>query len=436
MTIKKKKSFFKFIIIIMVITVFFNFSTFNSFSEVNRRNFVEPSLFQQKSDDYLPVIISFNKDSYINDLNLFMEKFNQNFSLKYKFSIIPAISGYLSPKSLIKLQNLDINLNVFENNQYSYPNKQIEGEKDLKVNQISTESWWMDAIGKNEFNVKNLDGNGVSVGILDTGIGYNTSTGIEIHQDLQGRVGQHINFATGIPNDDVYDKYGHGTHVAGIIASSGVSSNGKYSGIAPGVQIYNVKVLNNSGSGFEDDIIKGIEWCVNESIDIINLSLGGGQADPNTPESMALTNASRQGVVCVVSSGNEGDNYYTSSSPSGANGIISVGSVDENYKISSFSSRGPNLANSFDPDIVAPGEGIISTCNYNSFLEKYYNFFDLLIDGDGSEQNKYIALDGTSMAAPMVSGAISLILEKFYLFNLSNSFIISSLMESDRKSVV
>lgn len=376
------------------------------------------------------VIVVFGGDSPLLDRQLFLDKFKgPEFTVRHVFNIIPAVSGVVKEASMHVIETARSVARVYQNTKREVPVSLPAMSGGLVPRASAGDAWWKQVLGL-DASTANLSGQGVRVGVLDTGIGFNSSNGHVHHPDLAGRIVSSVNFASGLSSDDVYDAYGHGTHVAGIIAASGHSSSGLYAGIAPGVDIYNVKVLNNTGSGYEDDIIRGIEWCVEQGLDIINLSLGGGAPDPTDPESLALLNASSQGVLAVVSAGNDGPRLLTVASPGGASGVITVGAVNEELHVSSFSSRGPNLDRVFKPDVVAPGENIISTVAYNSFLEKYLHYFERVIPGSSGNQDGYIPLDGTSMAAPVVAAAAALVIERFSHSELPPALIIASLMDS------
>jgi subtilisin family serine protease len=410
------------------------------------QNFIDPSLLEaaieHKSTGQDPVIIMFSSASFKEDSQAFLQRYQgHGFELEYTFQIIPAISGILDELNFTGISSLGYSVQVYNNTVYqlSLPNlNQTASAASSDEIQNSATNWWDQAIGlvRNGAaspEVAGLNGSSIKVGIIDTGIGYKSSTGgIDYHVDLAGKVASSVNFASGMASTDVYDEFGHGTHVAGIIAGSGLASNGEYAGIAPGVQLYDIKVLNDSGSGFEGDIIAGIAYAVTNHLNIISLSLGGGLADPTDPESQALLNATRQGVLAVVAAGNSGPSYFTASSPGGAPGIITVGSVGPSLTVSDFSSRGPNLGRLFEPSVVAPGEGIISTLGYNSYLERLLNYFGEVIVTNKTlgEENGYIPLDGTSMATPMVTGCAALILQKFKSYSLSPETVIASLMET------
>ncbi|MBN2154240.1 MAG: S8 family serine peptidase, partial [Candidatus Lokiarchaeota archaeon] len=383
-------------------------------------------------DEVVPVIVIFDADTCAGDSSAFLRAMaGSSFVLTHRFSIIPGISGRVRAGDLDALASIadSISFRVCENENVSVqlaPRVQVGGDAPAGIGPSQTTNWWHDAIGRNQTLVQGLDLSAVKVGVIDTGIGFERSGSYAVHSDLAGSIVTSVNFASGTSPNDVYDWYGHGTHVAGIIAASSQS----FPGVAPGVKVYNIKVLNGSGAGLEEDIILGIEYAVNESLDIINLSLGGGNPDPLDPQSMAIKNATEQGVVAVIANGNSGPGYFTVTSPAAAVGAVSVGAVDQLREVTGFSSWGPSLGAIFKPDVVAPGEGIVSTLGSNSFLQKYYGYFELTMSGETDATNDYVALGGTSMAAPMVAGAAALILAKYRPYDLAPSTVAASLLES------
>jgi subtilisin family serine protease len=227
------------------------------------------------------------------------------------------------------------------------------------------------------WNNYNSTGTGVIVAVLDTGVNYD-------HAELSSDVGVGLSFI-GFSSTLFYmDDHGHGTHVAGIITATGLRTNTK--GVAPDAEIWAAKVCDSSGSCWESDIAKAIEHVVDEEISrIISISLGGGgTAGPNCNNDYLAKKvnwATDQGVVVVAAAGNTG-NLVTS--PGCASGAIAVGAVNQDDYVASFSGRGKAL------DIVAPGVNIYST----------------VLNGG------YASWSGTSMATPMVSGTVALLLQK------------------------
>ena len=207
----------------------------------------------------------------------------------------------------------------------------------------------------------------VVVAVLDTGVWIN-------HPLLEGRTVEGYDF---FDNDnDPSDTDGHGTHVAGIVASS-------TKGLP--VKIMPVRVMDTDG-GYDSVIGEGIKYAVDNGADVINMSLTGEGSSRYLEE--AVEYASSNGVVVVVSAGNDSDDtskYY----PAGIEKCITVSAVDENDGFADFSNFGEAV------DIAAPGVGIVSSVTLSA-------------DGDGRIDG-YMGMDGTSMAAPFASAAVSLL---------------------------
>jgi hypothetical protein len=253
------------------------------------------------------------------------------------------------------------------------------------------------------------DGSGIKVAVADSGIDAT-------HPDLFGKViaaNSFVRTIYGYTSDDLVtdDGFGHGTYVAGIIAGSGALQP-EYRGVAPQAQLINSKCIDAFGRGFTAGIIKAIEYAVNMSADVINLSLGGSPADPDDPLSLAADSAARSGTVVVAAAGNEGPNYSTGDIPAAARLAISVGAYNTSSSIASFSSRGPTLDGRPFPDLVAPGVDVTSTLASSS---SFYDYATRL----GLTDGYYITLGGTSAATPFVSGAAALLLSAVGLTQLN-----------------
>jgi subtilisin family serine protease len=212
----------------------------------------------------------------------------------------------------------------------------------------------------------------VDVAVIDTGIDAS-------HPDLNVIDG--VNFAKG---KSWSDGNGHGTHVAGTIAAK----NNEFGvvGVAPGANLYAVKVLDNRGSGFMSDVIRGVDWVAAnaDTIEVANMSLGGSTS---STLNAAVENAVNAGVVFVVAAGNESTDAC-SKSPASTPSAITVSALDDRLTnnlddpIASFSNYGSCV------DMIAPGVLILSTWK----------------GGD------YNTISGTSMASPHVAGAAALYL--------------------------
>jgi len=283
------------------------------------------------------------------------------------------------------------------------------------------------------------DGAGVGVAIVDSGV---TSW----HDDLIGtvatradpdgpppiggsqRVTAFVDFVNGWPS--TYDDFGHGTHVAGIIGGNGFDSNGSRMGVAPGASLVALKVLDSAGRGYISDVIAAIDYAIEHrdalNIRLLNLSVAAAvhESYATDPLTLAAKRAVEAGIVVVTSAGNLGRNaagapqYGAVTAPGNAPWVITVGaashqgSVDRADDIvAAFSSRGPTyLDYAAKPDLVAPGVGLESLSDPSSAL--YSTHPEWLLAGTVQTWYlPYLSLSGTSMAAPVVSGTIALMLQ-------------------------
>ena len=244
------------------------------------------------------------------------------------------------------------------------------------------------AIGVPEVWAAGYRGAGVKVAIVDTGIDPD-------HPDLAGRVAGGESFVGG----DYRDENGHGTHVAGIIAGSGAASGGRYRGVAPEATLYVARVLDRDGSGAMSGVMAGVEWAVDQGVQVINLSLGGaGSSDGQDALSLTCNAAVAQGIVVCVAAGNAGPGAKTIGAPGAAADVITVGAVDRQDAVARFSARGPTADGRDKPDVCFPGVGIVSTRAAG------------LSPGEPVDEH-YTAISGTSMATPHASGVAALLLQ-------------------------
>ena len=268
-------------------------------------------------------------------------------------------------------------------------------------------------------DVPALSGRGVSVAVIDSGIDTT-------HYALRGRVVATKDFTGG----DGIDRFGHGTHVAGIIGGQRFAApDGKdYRGIAPGVQLVNLRVLDETGAGSVADVVEAIDWAVANrekyKIRVINLSLGAPvlQSYRDDPMCEAVERAVRAGIVVVAAAGNYGKSAAGQTvlgsivSPGNSPYALTVGAVDthgtpqrSDDTVASYSSRGPTAYDLLiKPDIAAPGSHIASAEAANAYLPKTYPERHVT----GSGPNAVFQLSGTSMAAAVVSGAASLLFDE------------------------
>ena len=244
---------------------------------------------------------------------------------------------------------------------------------------------------------------GTTVALLDTGICR--------HPDFDNRI---IAFRDFINQKDMpYDDSGHGTHVAGCLCGNGSMSGGKYKGIAPLSKLVVGKVLNEKGEGIIENMSKGIEWVLEEQknldIRILNVSVGMGEhADKERMGKLLhlLDEAWNCGLIVICAAGNNGPKPMSISPLGAGKQVITVGCHEGGYfrkkehLCENYSGRGPSAYAIKKPDVVAPGTDIISC---NAAFEKRGQMI----------RNAYIAKSGTSMATPIVSGAMALLLQKY-----------------------
>src|SRR6266568_2523949 len=325
---------------------------------------------------------------------------------------------------------------------YISPDRRLSGALDQTAAAVNANVAWQSG----------WDGTGIGVAVIDSGIndhpdlystsGYSGRTRITYSQDFVGGV-------TG-------DYYGHGEHVAGIIAGNGYNSNNStyvrtFKGIAPNANLINLRVLDQNGQGTDSGLISAIQVAINLQsklhIRIMNLSLGRQVFESYTqdPLCQAVEAAWKKGIVVVAAAGNYGrdnsmgtEGYATITSPGNDPYVITVGAmktqgsrVRSNSLIASYSSKGPTLLDHVvKPDIVAPGNRVVSLYGnpfvnpipggsyyvYEALPQEYpqnlvtYAYYDGSLN-TWSTTNNYYTLSGTSMATPVVSGAAALLVQ-------------------------
>jgi serine protease AprX len=236
-------------------------------------------------------------------------------------------------------------------------------------------------------------------------------SGVEAHPDLKGRIVAFRDFTAkgGLEYVKPYDDNGHGTHVCGIIGGSGVMSKGRYMGIAPNVKFICGKVLTKNGSGSIVNLTRAMRWIEelkrDYPINILNISIEIESEDNIAADDWAEFTKQMErlwddNVIIIAAAGNKGPSDMSLSPIGECGACICVGCHDLYYKgrgnklCRDYSGRGPGRHNIKKPDIVAPGTDIVSCCH------DYH-------------KKPYIAKSGTSMAAPIVSGACALCLGKY-----------------------
>ncbi len=265
------------------------------------------------------------------------------------------------------------------------------------------------AIAADKVWSKGYTGEGITVAVVDSGLLNNPNS-----TDFKGRVIAETKTSSMVTN--MSDNFGHGTHVASIIGGDGAVSGGKYVGVAPGVNLINVKISDDSGMSTEQDLVKGLEWIyenrVKYNIRVVNISsqLGTKQSYKESATAAAVEILWNSGVVVVVSAGNTGGTECSiCHAPANDPFVITVGAVDDNGtkdisddSLKSWSSSGITLDGHKKPEIVAPGSEIIA------FMPKG-NIRD--IRPNNIVDKNYFKMGGTSMSAPVVSGVVALMLQ-------------------------
>jgi subtilisin family serine protease len=246
-------------------------------------------------------------------------------------------------------------------------------------------------IGAPQAWAEGYNGKGVKVAVLDTGVDLTNA-------DVAPSVTASESFVAG---QSVQDGFGHGTHVADIIAGNGANSDGKYKGVAPGAGLLIGKVLDNSGTGSDTDIIAGMDWAVAQGANIVSMSLGGTASPGGDVLSQAVDSLSASShTLFVIAAGNSGPGTSTLGTPGIADSALTVGAVDKSDVLADFSSRGPRLGdNAIKPDITAPGVDIVAARAAGTSMGTPVNQY-------------YTSASGTSMATPHVAGAAAILAQR------------------------
>jgi serine protease AprX len=317
-----------------------------------------------------------------------------NFPIKHQLPMINSVASRVSMNCLKKMCSWHGIEKIY-----------IDGIKKTSL-YIATPSIGSTTVQKKQ----KLTGKGVNIAILDTGV-YR-------HPDLTRPANRIIGFKDFINHRKMpYDDNGHGTHIAGDAAGNGWMSKGKYKSPAPEAGIVGVKVLDRNGDGYDSTIIKGIEWCIANrkrlKLRILSMSFGGtvNSSCADDPLCQAVEKAIKAGLTVVIAAGNSGPRRGTIESPGTSPSAITVGAVDDRRtltqkddRITWYSSRGPAPGGRKKPDLVAPGETIISLRAPRSKLDRELPYLRIAKD--------YFVLSGTSVSTPIVSGVIAQLLQR------------------------
>ena len=271
--------------------------------------------------------------------------------------------------------------------------------------------------------IAGVTGKNIGIALIDSGIASS-------HKALYGKVAWTVDFVS--DGSTKRDPFGHGTHIAGLIAgqaSAAVGVTKAYTGgIAPGAHLIDVRVLGAHGVGLTSDVIDGIDWVIDNAttfnIRIINLSLGHAVMEPadTDPLCEAVKRAVDAGIVVIASAGNRGKTDTGQpilggiTSPGNSPYAITVGALNtwqtverSDDSVTTYSSRGPTRYDlAVKPDVVAPGNKVVSLESARSYLPTTYPTAHVA----GSASNAYMKLSGSSMATGVVSGGVALLLQR------------------------
>lgn len=284
-----------------------------------------------------------------------------------QFEVIPALSANVPLASIDILRQL--------------PEVEYVQQDETVAIDGQVADWGVKKTKATDMHVRGVTGKGVKIAILDTGIDTK-------HPDLHVSGGACLLSYCPTYNDD----NGHGTHVAGIIAAK--NNRIGVLGVAPEASIYAVKVLNRFGEGTVSTVLAGIEWAIQNHMDIINLSLATPEGSPVLKE--AIDKAYQKGILIVAATGNNGNRNGigdTVEYPAKYDSVIGVSAVNKNNVRIAYSATGPAV------EVAAPGEDIYSTV-------------PVAYDSD-SNPDGYTWMSGTSMAAPFVSGILALYKQQY-----------------------
>ena len=264
-------------------------------------------------------------------------------------------------------------------------------------------TFWRQSIRLNQVDGL-YDGTGVTVALLDTGVSQSG--------DLGNRVLARVDLT---PDHDGFDRYGHGTHLSGIIAGTGAASGGQWRGVAPGANLVSVKVAGSDGSTDVSVVIAGLQWVVSNratyNIRILNLAFGtdSKQSYSVDPLDYAVEQAWFSGILVVASAGNRGPDGGTVNKPGDDPFVLTVGAADNHgtpdrssTTVAPFSSWG-SPGGFMKPDVVAPGITIVSIRDSGSTIDVAYP--------DARMGDSYFKGTGTSQAAAIVSGVAALMFQ-------------------------
>lgn len=309
---------------------------------------------KQNLDNKKLAVTAYMQDAFISEENILVMNLTKD-----EAGQLDDMSGIMSVEKDVELVADDV---------VPYDEEQVEkvvaGERELTVDQ-----WNLRAIDCPENTPQEEGQNKVKVAVLDSGVNFHEGIDVEQRVDLVDKKHISVNFE---------DPSGHGTGIAGMI--NGKKEQGELSGVADNVALYSVKVLDQDNTTPVSRLIEGIYWCIENEIDVINLSLGCSY--DSEALAAAVQDAAKAGIILVAAAGNAGDDASLEY-PAAYDDVIAVGASNEYNQVSSFTSGKEQI------DVMAPGEKIWT--------------YSML--------GGYVAVDGTSIATAQVTGAVARILQ-------------------------
>jgi subtilisin family serine protease len=278
-----------------------------------------------------------------------------------KLNVVPAVTARLDRESLAMLK--DEGYQIFDNSRRSLlpgipkSSYKAEGDKPWDMPKIEDVKW----TEADKLHQKGITGKGQVIAIIDSGYDHPQKP-LKAWKDI----------ADG--KSKPWDPHGHGTHVAGDAIK-----------MAPDADLVGVRVMGADGSGRPSDILKGLQWVVENkekyNISVVNMSLGGppdGAPWHLDPINRAVAIATKAGLTVVAAAGNDGPERHTIGSPADSPHALTVGAALNPSVVSDFSSRGPTDDRLAKPDVIAPGEYITSWAVPQSELDQIATVMDTL----------------------------------------------------------